>query len=369
MDAAPGGPAGLDRRAVKPDGSRRLRKRGQSMGDVALDVFVGLQVLIDEPALHRLVVDRDDMARCAATRRRRPGSPPTRKQDKIGRFQMLIRADAEPERIVLRKIGEVSARRPDHRYRQELGKFGQRIEGARIDTRVFGDDHRVGRLHQPLGQPMHIRRQGHAGWRRRHGRQRLRRRPVREHVFKRHIEMNDALRRAGCHLTGPDHTLIKRDGAVDAPGPFDQRRHQPVRTADAHAGVPLPLHRASIILTQRYGFARQDDQRHFRARCGKKAERSLQHAGGSVKQDGLWPPGHHRVAGCDIDREGFVPALDELRPGARIDPLPGQRLPDRRPFRSRRRHDVFDPEAAERLDDRLAAVRLVFHGAHRSMMD
>ena len=97
-----------------------------------------------------------------------PRSPPTRKQDKIGRFQMLIRADAEPERIVLGKIGEVCAGRTDHGYRQEIGELGQRIEGARIDTRVFGDDHWVAGLNQPLGQPMHVRRQGHAGGRRRH---------------------------------------------------------------------------------------------------------------------------------------------------------------------------------------------------------
>ncbi len=64
-----------------------------------------------------------------------------------------------------------------------------------------------------------------------------------------------------------------------------------------------------------------------------------------------------------------MPALDDLRPGARIDPLP---------VSASQTGDHSDPgdvtmystpRRAERLDDRLAAVRLVFHGANRSMMN
>ena len=56
-----------------------------------------------------------------------------------------------------------------------------------------------------------------------------------------------------------------------------------------------------------------------------------------------------------------MPDLHVGGAGDVLHPLPGERFPDRRPFRARGHDDVLDAEIADRLDHRLAAVQVVLH--------
>jgi hypothetical protein len=58
---------------------------------------------------------------------------------------------------------------------------------------------------------------------------------------------------------------------------------------------------------------------------------------------------------------GLILRLRVPNTGAVVELLARQGLPDRRPFRARRRHDVIDPKLAKCLQDRLAAVEIILH--------
>ena len=79
-----------------------------------------------------------------------------------------------------------------------------------------------------------------------------------------------------------------------------------------------------------------------------------------MQQHRLHPAGDLGVAKRHVDGRELVPdvEIDRARPIAGL--LAGQRLPYRRPFGARRRHDVVDPEIAQRFQDRFAAVAVVF---------
>src|SRR6266851_1094119 len=87
----------------------------------------------------------------------------------------------------------------------------------------------------------------------------------------------------------------------------------------------------------------------------------LQEAGAGMQQHRLHPPGHLRVAHRHVDGQGLVPAIDVGGTRLLIDLLAGERLPHRRPFGAGRGDDVVEAEAAKRLEDRLAAVAILFH--------
>ena len=239
----------------------------------------------------------------------------------------------------------------------EIGEFDQRGERLGIASGGLRDDDRVLRLEQQVGdlrdvlRPRLQRRSG------RHVACVRRRRPVMQHVLERDVEIDRPLRHALRHLAGAHHALIERIGAGHRARPFGDRLDEALDAADGQPAVPLLLDVEIGVFAQRLRFARHDHHRHFVLHGAMHAHASLQHADAGVQQDGLRPAGHQRVAGRHVDGERLVPGFHEGRPGLVVELLARQRLPDRRPFRARRRHDVVDLELAKRLQDRLARRR------------
>ena len=132
-------------------GARGLRQRLQRRRDIAFEIGVGVQVLIDHMAFELIVVDRDNLAFGRLGVRRIPGRPAADEEDEIGIFEMLISGDAEIERMIGRKIGEIRHAAPHHRNRQQIGEFDQRLERFGIAARLLGDDDRIFRFQKQVG--------------------------------------------------------------------------------------------------------------------------------------------------------------------------------------------------------------------------
>ena len=309
--------------------SNQQAERG---GDIAFEILVGLQVLIDEPILKRMFVQRNDPAGGAAAGRRVPRRSSTDEHDQIRRFEMLVTAHAEPERMVVREVRAARARAPDHRDRQGFGKCHQRAECGGIDGRVLGEDDRILGLHQFACQLADDVRGRNLLGRLRHLRRRSVLPPIVQQVFHGHIQVHRPLRSPNGHFARADHTAVERDRALNATGPFDERCDKLVGAADADARIPLRLHRQGRVLAERHRFSREDDDGDFGPHRRVQTQRPLQHSGRRVQQHRLHAPGHHRVSARDIHREGFVPALDEFRARKLVVRLPAQRLPHRRPL-------------------------------------
>src|SRR5215467_8774443 len=91
------------------------------------------------------------------------------------------------------------------------------------------------------------------------------------------------------------------------------------------------------------------------------AHASLQHADAGMHQHRLRPARDQRIASRYVDREGLMPGFDEGGARSVLELLTCQRLPDWRPFRPRRGHNVVDLELAKRLEDCFAPVEIIFH--------
>src|SRR4029077_12215153 len=130
---------------------------------------------------------------------------------------------------------------------------------------------------------------------------------------------------------------------------------------NAEAPIPLRLDRELRILAKAHRLARHDDHRHLGEHRRMHAGRALQQAGAGVQQHRLHAAGHLRVAHRHVDGQGLVPTVDIGRTRLLVDLLTGERLPHRRPFRTGRRNDVIEGQAAKRLEDRLAAVAILPH--------
>src|SRR5262249_39165305 len=160
---------------------------------------------------------------------------------------------------------------------------------------------------------------------------------------------------------GADHAFIERMGAGHGARPFRNRLDEALDAAHGEAAIPLRLDVEGGVFAERLGLARHDHHGHLVLHGAVDAHASLQHTDAGVQQHRLRPSGHQRVAGGHVDRERLVPGLDEGRAGLVVELLTRQRLPDGRPFRARRGHDVVDLELAKRLEDRLAPVEIVLH--------
>src|SRR6516165_8315541 len=97
------------------------------------------------------------------------------------------------------------------------------------------------------------------------------------------------------------------------------------------------------------------------------AGRALQQSRAGVQQHRPHPPGHLRVAHRHIDGQGLVPAIDVGGTRLLVDLLASERLPHRRPFRTRGGDDVVEAQAAKGLQNRFAAIAILLH--HRPSHD
>ena len=134
---------------------RRLDEKLQRGADLALEILVGHQGLIDHRAFERVLVDRDDGARGRLLRRRIPRRAAAHEQHQVRVLQIFVDAVAEMHRMVLGEIGVGRAALPDRRADQ-IGELDERVEGARIAARIVGEDHRVLRLGDEGGDALDI---------------------------------------------------------------------------------------------------------------------------------------------------------------------------------------------------------------------
>src|SRR6202044_3677260 len=84
-----------------------FRQRLQRGGDVAFQIGVGVQLLIDHVAFELVLVDRDDLALGRLGVRRIPGRAAADQKNEIGVLEMLVGGDPEIERVVGREIGKI----------------------------------------------------------------------------------------------------------------------------------------------------------------------------------------------------------------------------------------------------------------------
>ena len=329
--------------------------------DVAFEIKVGVQVLVDHVSLVRIFVHLHDRAGGGAAVRRIPGRPATDEQHQVGILEGAIAVEANVQRVVGRKVGVRGDAAVDHRDGERLGEFDQRGERLGIASGSLCDDDRVLCLQQQVSDMLHVLGRGPQLRSGRHVACVLRRRPVMQHVLERHVEVDRPERHALRHLAGAHHALIERVGAGHRACPFGDRFDEAFDAADRQPAIPLLLDVQIGILAERVRLARHHHHRHFVLHGAMNAHAPLQHANGGVQQDGLRAAGHQRVAARHVDGDGLVPGFYEGRPGGVVELLACQRLPDRRPFRARRRHDVVDLELAKRLQDGFPAVEIVFH--------
>ena len=313
-------------------GARGLRQRLQGCRDIAFEIGVGVQVLINHMAFELIIVDRDNLAFGRLGVRRIPGRPAADEEDEVGIFEMLVGGDAEIERMIGRKIGEVRHAAPHHRDRQQIGEFDQCLERFRIAARLLGDDDRIFRLQKQVGDLCYFARMRFDARRERHVAVVWRRRPVMQHVLERDVEIDRPARRALRHLAGADDLFIEREGARHRPRRFGDVLDKPLDAADAQATVPLLLDRQLRIFAECRGFARHHDHWNFGLQRAVHTHAALQKADAGMYQHGLRPAGHQRVTGRHVDGEGLVPAVDKSRTLAVAGLLPHQRFPHRRPF-------------------------------------
>ncbi len=140
------------------DVARGLGEHLQRRRDVAFEIKVGVQLLIDHVAFELIFVDGDDLALGRPRARRIPGHAAADEQNEIGILQIFVVGDAEIERMVGREIAKVGAAAPGHRQRQQIGQLDQRLERRRIAAGLLGDDDRVFGGEQQVGDLLHFAR-------------------------------------------------------------------------------------------------------------------------------------------------------------------------------------------------------------------
>ena len=320
-----------------------------------------MQVLVDHVTLERVLVDGDDLAARRPPPRRIPGRAPAHEQDEIGVGDRLVVAHPEIERVIGGKVGVGVGSSVDRRDGEKIGELSQRRKRFGVASGGLRHDHRALGIAQQLGDRLDVLVPRLHGRRRRHLAHRGGRRPVVQHVLQRDVEIDRPLGHALRHFAGADHALIKRMGAGDRACPFGDRLDEALDAADGEAAIPLLLDVEVGVFAERLGFTRHDDHGHFVLHGTVHAHAPLQHADAGMQQDRLRAAGDQRVAGRHVDGERLVPGLHESRAGLVVELLARQGLPDRRPFRARRGHDVVDLELAKRLEDRLAPVEIVLH--------
>src|SRR5918992_3474250 len=87
---------------------------------------------------------------------------------------------------------------------------------------------------------------------------------------------------------------------------------------------------------------------------------SLQEAGAGVKQDSLHPAGRERIAAGNVDGEGFMPAVHQLRAVPALMDLVGHGFPNGCPFGPRGGQDVLDLQIPDRFENCVTAIQMIF---------
>ena len=351
----------LEQRLVGAGGSAP-GERVQGRAGEAFEIHVGAQHLIDHVVAERGFVDDDDRALIRPVARRIPGSPAAHQDREIGIGQHRVEIGAGIHRMVFGEIGVGGRAGFDHRHGVRFGKGDERVVGVEVGTGIFREHDREFGRRQHRCQLFDIGVGRHGARRRGRGAGIGRRGPVRHHVFDRHVQIGRALRAALRHLAGAHHHLVQRFRAGHLVGPFDDGIEDAVRPADERqVAVPLGAGILFGILAVGQRLTRHDQHGDIAHRGGMHAHRTLHQADTGMQQHGLHLAGGARVAERDADGQGLVPAIDIA--GAGRFGLIGARqsFPHRRPFRARRADDVIDPQLAEGLHDRIAAVEIILH--------
>ena len=262
--------------------------------------------------------------------------------------------------VRFRKVGEERARQFNHRDRQQLGEFYQRIKCLLVRTGVLDRNDRALRIRQQRRDFLDICRRRLELWRLGNFSELLRPQPFVQHRFHGNANVSGTSRRALRHLANTDDALIERLRGRRLQCPFDHRLEQPLRsTDDAQVSVPL---RARIEL--RFAIAGRLAGHHqhgcFHRPRGSDRHGALQQAGAGVEQNGLHPARDVRVSRGHGHGDRFVAAIQVNRPGGAALLLTRHRLPERGPFESRRGDHIFDIQIAECFEDGLAAVVIIF---------
>ena len=217
----------LDDGLVDTNACYFVNQHGKRGGDIALEILVGLEILVDQPVLHRMLVQRDNPTGRAPARGRIPWRSASDEHDQISGFKMLKGAHTEPERVVVGKICTARTRAPDDGNRQRLGKSHQRGERLRIDPGMLGDDDGVARIARALAPAGRCVPPSAPSWAPPAPAPRSRSAaPILKHVLHGHVQVHRPLRRPHGHFACANNAMIERDGAGNAAGPFDERRDQ-----------------------------------------------------------------------------------------------------------------------------------------------
>src|SRR5215472_13233726 len=166
-----------------PGGPRRFDEQPQRARNLAFEVMVSLQALIDHRAFERVVVDRDNRARRRLSARRIPRRLAADEQHEIGIAEERADRRAEVQRMVLWEAPEGRTPAAADRNAEKSGEFRQGVERGRIASRGIGEDDRVARSDQQLGDLLDIVIPGSGPRRRRDLSRFFGRRPWLKHYF------------------------------------------------------------------------------------------------------------------------------------------------------------------------------------------
>ena len=282
----------------------------------------------------------------------------------VRRAPILVEVVPLVHRMIFGEVRKGCAGLLHDRQRHQIGQGNQCVPTFRGAARALRQHHRVLGLGDQLRHPRDVFLCAHELRCRRHSAPLFRRRPGCHHRFVRDRQVGRADRRALRHLARPDDALIDRVRARRLAGVLDQRLDQALRPADDRQVVgPLTAGIEIRLLPVGQGFTGDHQHRDAGNQSTVHAHQALQKSRAGVQQNGLHLTGRERVAGGDVDRESLVPAIHEPRAVHALLDLLGHRLPYRGPFRARGGKDVLHPEIANGLENGVAAVERVFHGA------
>ena len=155
---------------------------------------------------------------------------------------------------------------------------------------------------------------------------------------------------------------MQGEGAADRVRPLGDAVDEAVRAAD-NRQEPLPLRPGlePFLLAVGLGFAGHHDHRNTLAVRRIDPHGALQQPDPGMQHHGLHPPGHHGVSHGEIDRERLVRAAQVDGTVGIVGILAGESFPHGAPFGTGRGHHVIHVQTPERLDNRFAAIKIVFH--------
>lgn len=358
-----GGPDLLCRTAL---GDRRLvevprpfRELAKGVGDVAFQVGVGEQDLMDNVRALRHLVDDDDPRLGGSARGRVEGRTAVDEEDEVRLVHPGTDVRARVQGVGAREVGAHRRVRLDDRDVPGLGEGDQRLEAARLAAGRLGHDHGIAGLSDQLRDSIGLFGRTVRGARRHDGLG-LAAVPLLQEDLQRDVEVGGSRWGAPGQFRRPgDH----RGQSVDARGlvgPLGERLRDAVRAAhDRQVAVPL----AARVLAGPVAVRRRLRGGHHHRHSGEQrpvhGHGALQQAGCRVQQHTLRAAPDESEAGGHADGDGLVRQVEVPRTGQPVAVAPGQGLPDRGPLGTGRAEEVVGAGGLEGRYEGVAAVDAV----------